>query len=340
MGSIVKSIGKAIKKVGKSIKKIVKKIAPALVVAAAVYTGVSLLGAGGTAGGIGSLSPTNFSAGLTRIGSFFGIGAAAPPVTELGTAGSLGVETVLPDTLLPTADTGLTVSAAGEAVTGNVGVDALAPAITNTFGTGADPALFSNITDPVASTATNVLSDAKSTISDFIFASNGEMSTGQALAYMTKMNMIKTGVDVALGLFDTSEQDLLEQKHKYDLEILDKQAEIEMKMQGISQAHDAAMQEAALEARYAYGAPSGGGSGTFTHPSLMPAGSQQMQRMPAGQMQLANLANQFTPQPVKQSIGQPTLGRSRTKNFETPVPSAASPRPPGLLTQAARKEIV
>lgn len=327
MGSIVKSIGKAIKKVGKSVKKIVKKIGPALVVAAAVYTGVALLGAGGMAGGIGSLSPANFSAGLGKIGSFFGIGAAP---TELGTAAGLG----------GTVDTGLTVSAAGEAVTGNVGVDALAPAITNTFGTGADPALFSSIADPVASTATNALSSSKSLISDLVFASNGEMSTGQALAYMAKLNMYKTGADIVLSLFDTSEQDLLEQKHKYDLEIMDKQAEIEMKMQGISQAHDAAMQEAALSAQYAYGAPSGGGSGTFTHPSLMPAGSQQMQRMPAGQMQLANLATQFTPQPAQQSIGQPTLGRSRTRNFQTPVPSAASPRPPGLLTQAARKEIV
>ena len=321
MGSIVKSIGKAIKKVGKSIKKIVKKIGPALVVAAAVYTGVALLGAGGLAGGIGSLSPTNFSVGLGEIGKFFGIGAAP---TELGTAGSLG----------GTVDTGLTVSATGEAVTEGVGVDTLA----NTFGAGVNPLTstadaFSGVS-AVGSTATDAV--AKSTISDFIFASNGEMSTGQALAYMAKLNLYKTVADIGLGFFDTSEQDLLEQKHKYDLELMDKQAEIEMKMQGSAQAHDAAMQEA----KYAYGAPSGGGSGTFTHPSLMPAGSQQMQRASAGQMQLANLATQFTPQPAQQSIGQPTLGRARTRNFEPPVPSAASPRPPGLLTQAARKEIV
>ena len=315
MGSIVKSIGKAIKKVGKSVKKIVKKIGPALVVAAAVYTGVSFLGAGGMAGGVGSLTPTNFTAGLSKIGKFFLPSLGEQAGTQTASAGTQGVETVLPDTLLPTA-----------------------------IATGVNPLTstadaFSGVS-AVGSTATNVLSSAKSTISDYIFASNGEMSTGQALAYMAKLNMYKTGADIVLSLFDTSEQDLLEQKHKYDLEIMDKQAEIEMKMQGISQAHDAAMQEAALEARYAYGAPSGGGSGTFTHPSLMPAGSQQMQRMPAGQMQLANLGTQFTPQPAQQSIGQPTLGRSRTRNFETPVPSAASPRPPGLLTQAARKEIV
>lgn len=319
MGSIVKSIGKAIKKVGKSVKKIVKKIGPALVVAAAVYTGVSFLGAGGMAGGVGSLTPTNFTAGLSKIGKFFlpslGEQTGTQAATSFSTEVGLGSATAI-------ADAGAAIAPSG--IGSSVG----------------DPSLYSSIADPVASTATNVLADAKSTISDFIFASNGEMSTGQALAYMTKMNMIKTGVDVALGLFDTSEQDLLEQKHKYDLEIMDKQAEIEMKMQGISQAHDAAMQEAALSAQYAYGAPSGGGSGTFTHPSLMPAGSQQMQRMPAGQMQLANLATQFTPQPAQQSIGQPTLGRARTRNFEPPVPSAASPRPPGLLTQAARKEIV
>ena len=55
MGSVVKSIGKAIKKVGKGIKKIVKKIGPALLVAAAVYAGVAFYGAGGLAGGVGSL---------------------------------------------------------------------------------------------------------------------------------------------------------------------------------------------------------------------------------------------------------------------------------------------
>ena len=315
MGSIVKSIGKAIKKVGKSVKKIVKKIGPALVVAAAVYTGVSFLGAGGMAGGVGSLTPTNFTKGLTEIGKFF-----LPSLGEQQAATSFSTEVGL-----------------GSA-------SAIADAAPTAIATGVNPLTstadaFSGVS-AVGSTATNVLSSAKSTISDYIFASNGEMSTGQALAYMAKLNMYKTGADIVLSLFDTSEQDLLEQKHKYDLEIMDKQAEIEMKMQGISQAHDAAMQEAALEARYAYGAPSGGGSGTFTHPSLMPAGSQQMQRMPAGQMQLANLGTQFTPQPAQQSIGQPTLGRSRTRNFETPVPSAASPRPPGLLTQAARKEIV
>lgn len=51
----------------------------------------------------------------------------------------------------------------------------------------------------VGSAATNAGSSVLSNIKDFIFASNGEMTTGQALAYMTKVNMIKTGVDVALG---------------------------------------------------------------------------------------------------------------------------------------------
>ena len=60
MGSIVKSIGKAIKKVGKGLKKVVKKIGPALLVAAAVYAGVAFYGAGSMAGGLGSLSTTNF----------------------------------------------------------------------------------------------------------------------------------------------------------------------------------------------------------------------------------------------------------------------------------------
>lgn len=329
MGSIVKSIGKAIKKVGKGIKKIVKKIGPALLVAAAVYTGVALLGAGGMAGGIGSLSPTNFSAGLTRIGSFFGIGdttsSGVSSVVPIGEAASLGgtVEAVVSPA--PVLADVISDFASGNAVTGVMNpLTSASDALSGVSGVG--------------SAATNAGSSVLSNIKDFIFASNGEMTTGQALAYMTKVNMIKTGVDVALGFFDTSEQDLLEQKHKYDLEIIDKQAGIESQMQASAQAHD----QSILDQKYAYGAPSGGGSGTFTHPSLMPAGSQQMQRMPSGQMQLANLATQFAPQQNAQyqSIGQPTLGRARTRNFENSVPSAASPRAPGLLTQAARKEIV
>ena len=47
MGSIVKSIGKTIKKIGKGISKFIKKIGPALILAAAVWTGVSMLGAAG-----------------------------------------------------------------------------------------------------------------------------------------------------------------------------------------------------------------------------------------------------------------------------------------------------
>jgi len=324
MGSIVKSIGKAIKKVGKGIKKIVKKIGPALLVAAAVYTGVALLGAGGMAGGIGSLAPSNFAAGLTRIGEFFGIGAATSSgvssVTPIGEAAGLGGTVEAP--VLADVISDFT---SGNAVTG----------VMNPL-TNASDAL-SGVSG-VGSAAPNAGSSVLSNIKDFIFASNGEMTTGQALAYMTKVNMVKTGVDVALGFFNTSEQDLLEQKHKYDLEIIDKQAGIESQMQASAQAHD----QSILDQKYAYGAPSGGGSGTFTHPSLMPAGSQQMQRMPSGQMQLANLATQFAPQQNAQyqSIGQPTLGRARTRNFENSVPSAASPRAPGLLTQAARKEIV
>ena len=331
MGSIVKSIGKAIKKVGKGIKKIVKKIGPALLVAAAVYTGVALLGAGGMAGGIGSLAPSNFSLGLTKIGEFFGIGAATSSgvssVTPIGEAASLG-GTVSPASI--TTELGASTSVMSDFASGNTVTGVMNPL------TSTSDAL-SGVSG-VGSAATNAGSSVLSNIKDFIFASNGEMTTGQALAYMTKLNMYKTGADLVLGFFDTSEQDLLEQKHKYDLEIIDKQAGIESQMQASAQAHD----QSILDQKYAYGAPSGGGSGTFTHPSLMPAGSQQMQRMPSGQMQLANLATQFAPQQNAQyqSIGQPTLGRARTRNFENSVPSAASPRAPGLLTQAARKEIV
>jgi len=68
MGSIVKSIGRTIKKIGKGIAKFVKKAAPYIILAAAVWAGVSMLGAGGFTG-VGTFSGTNFMKGLSTIGT-------------------------------------------------------------------------------------------------------------------------------------------------------------------------------------------------------------------------------------------------------------------------------
>ena len=169
MGSVVKSIGKAIKKVGKGIKKIVKKIGPALLVAAAVYTGVAFYGAGGMAGGIGSLTPTNFMAGIKKFGSFLmpqATGATGATGAGIGTAQSLA--------------TGMT-------------------------GSGWSGATSAAITGPETMAAMNTAT----TVSDWVGLNNAAgLTTAQALENMSKRSLFKWGIEAGLGLFDTSEEDL------------------------------------------------------------------------------------------------------------------------------------
>ena len=101
MGGIVKSIGKTIKKIGKGISKFIKKIGPALILAAAVWAGVSVFGAfsQGTlaSGGIfkSIFSTQNFGAGLTAIGK--GIGNALMPGTPFGSIMQQGAQAVVQD---------------------------------------------------------------------------------------------------------------------------------------------------------------------------------------------------------------------------------------------------
>ncbi len=147
MGSIVKSIGKTIKKIGKGISKFIKKIGPALILAAAVWTGVSMLGAGGFSG-MGTFSGANFMKGLTTIGS----SAKSFFMPQMGASESF---------------TDYKQRVGGAAARGG----------------GAVP------------------SDSQMR-SDYAKNISQGMTTGDALAYMTKMNLFSTGVKAIGGLLE------------------------------------------------------------------------------------------------------------------------------------------
>ena len=303
MGKIVKSIGKAIKKVGKGIKKIIKKIGPVLLIAAAVYAGVAFYGASlpgaAASSGLGKLSVTNFMAGISQLG------------------------TNVMGFVSPGGGTGAGLSAAPGMTTANV-LGALPGAGTQGAGT------FDAIAGPrnaVAATQglTTVGADAtaiKTWVSAAYTPASG-MTTGEALKYMTKWNMVRTGAEMAAGLFSDKEKDEFER------------------------------QKELLAMRYSYGAPSTDEQKAFLadNPNYFKGGdqgaapalqsSQARAQTPAwmGAQTQANLATDSpppSPYVTQQTIGQPTFGRRSTTQFETPATRTTASRPPGLLTQAAK----
>ena len=167
MGGIVKSIGKTVKKIGKGISKFIKKIGPALILAAAVWAGVSVFGAfsQGTlaSGGIfkSIFSTQNFGAGLTAIGK--GIGNALMPGTPFGSVMQQGAQAVVQD------------------------------------GAGM----------PDMSQTGNLVTQTVQKFGD------KDMSTSQALMYMTKMNLLATGFQTLAGLLDDSDEKAAALKYAY-----------------------------------------------------------------------------------------------------------------------------
>jgi hypothetical protein len=156
MGGIVKSIGRAVKKVGRGIKKFVRKVLPKVVLAAAIWAGVAMLGAGGMTGAFTSATgafdfgAANFMKGLSTIGTA-AKGFFMP---------SMGPQMSFAD------------YKAGE--------------LEGFEGFGDFP------------------SDAVLRRQYMDTVSQG-MSMGDALAYMTKMNLFSTGVKAAAGLMEPTE---------------------------------------------------------------------------------------------------------------------------------------
>jgi len=279
MGSIVKSIGKTIKKIGKGLKKVIKKIGPALLVAAAVYAGVAFYGASITgASGIGT---ANFSAGLKGMGQklmgFFS------PTGAAQTAGGAGI--------VPTMGEQAAATYAG----GNVlGEFATATAVTQ--GSAA------------ASGAV---------IKRYAMATAGGMTSGDALVYMTKMNMLATGAKMVAGFFDKSEEEqrqhekeLLSMKYAFGKPMTDEQKAFK------AEHPDWISQHAAMQPQDLYSSPN------------------QMQTQ-----MYASLPTQGTsPSPYvqQQTMGQPTFGRQASGAYGTSAPKAFSGTTPGLIKQGTQ----
>ena len=160
------------------------------------------------------------------------------------------------------------------------------------------------------------------TVKKFVGANMG-MSTGDALIYMTKMNMLATGVQMAAGFLDDSEEKMLEAERAAERE--------------------------SREHRYAYGAARTDEQKSWletnpdwmsTHPSLMPRPT-----VPTG-LQAQTIASTeqspFTtaPQPqmpMMQKIGEPTMGRQTTKYFETGLPKVAGPNTNGMISRGSQR---
>jgi len=287
MGSIVKSIGKAIKKVGKGIAKVVKKIWPALLVAAAVYTGVAFYGSTLAGASGATLGTSNFMAGLGAIGK--------------GVAGFFS----------PTGSAAATAGPTTQALASSGNVFA-----SGNLASTAGGAFASSVTTETAAAA--LAAKAPATLMSSVA---GGMSSGDALVYMTKMNMLATGVKMVAGFLDDSEKEQMQ--------------------------HDKEL----LSMRYAYGKPMTDEQKAWkaenpnwitNHPAIA-----STQRPPTtsfaanayGSQTMNALPSQTTAPPPyvqQQKIGQPTFGRGPARQFETPATRAMVSKGPGLITKGAQ----
>jgi|TARA_R110002020_G_scaffold78124_1_gene196651 hypothetical protein len=283
MGSIVKSIGKAISKIGKGIKKMIKKIGPALLLAAAVYAGVAFMGAGGTAGGIGSLSPSNFMNGLN----------------------------VIKDKVM-----GFITPSAGGAVQAAAGAtQAAAGGAAAATQMAAGPMSYLQAGTAGATTAAATTASANVIPQFMSAAANPAMSTGDALIYMTKMNMLQTGVQMVAGFFDNTEEE--QREHEKEL----------------------------LSMKYAYGSPTTDEQREWleSNPNwISQHPAQQQQQVNWGgtsPFQAAGMRMPSAPSPFVQGqkMGEPTFGRQGTRQFETTSPTALAARGPGMISQGTQQ---
>ena len=288
MGGIVKSIGKAISKFAKGVKKVIKKIWPVLLIAAAVYTGVAFYGSTLATASGATLGTSNFMGGLGAIGKSVA-GFFSPAGSAAATVG-------------PTTQ--------ALASSGNVFAS-------GNLASTAGGAFTSSVTTETAAAA--LAAKAPSTL---ISSVAGGMSSGEALVYMTKMNMLASGVKMVAGFLDDSE----EKQMQHDKEL--------------------------LAMRYAYGKPMTDEQKAWKaeNPNWItnhPAISSTQRRAPAtsfaanayGSQTMNALPSRTTPPPPyvqQQNIGQPTFGRRSTRQFETPATRAMVSKGPGLITKGTQ----
>jgi len=145
----------------------------------------------------------------------------------------------------------------------------------------------------------------------------GGMTSGDALVYMTKMNMLATGVKMVAGFFDKSEQE--QRQHEKEL----------------------------LSMKYAFGKPMGEEQEAYLaanpnwiseHPAMQQQDLYSSPNMMQSQV-MASLPTQGTaPSPYvqQQTIGQPTFGRQSTRAYGTTAPKAFSGTTPGLIKKGTQ----
>ena len=145
----------------------------------------------------------------------------------------------------------------------------------------------------------------------------GGMTSGDALVYMTKMNMLATGAKMVAGFFDKSEEE--QRQHEKEM----------------------------LSMKYAFGKPMTDEQKAFKaeHPDWMsqhPAMQTQDLYSSPNQMQTqmyASLPTQATsPSPYvqQQTMGQPTFGRQGTREYGTAAPRAFAGTTPGLIKRGTQ----
>jgi len=306
MGSIVKSIGKVIKKIGKGLKKVIKKIGPALLIAAAVYAGVAFYGASVT--GVSGLGTANFSAGLSSMGQklmgfFSPTGTAQVAGQGVGAAGQYGASISGGAGIVPTLGETAAAQFSGADILGEFNLGAAQVNLGSATAFMGDAAL------------TNVVK--QNIIKSYTSAVAGGMTSGDALVYMTKMNMLATGVKMVAGFFDKSEEE--QRKHEKEL----------------------------YSMKYAFGKPMTDEQKAFkdANPNWIaehPAMQQQDLYSSPNLMQsqaMANLPTQETvPSPYvqQQRIGQPTFGRQGTREYGPSTPKALAGTKPGLITKGTQ----
>jgi len=145
----------------------------------------------------------------------------------------------------------------------------------------------------------------------------GGMTSGDALVYMTKMNMLATGVKMVAGFFDKSE----EEQRQHEKEKLSMKYAFGKPMGEEQEAYLAANPDWIAEH------PAMQQQDLYSSPNLMQ--SKAMAGLPT-------LGTVPSPYVQQQTIGQPTFGRQGTREYGPSTPKALAGTKPGLITKGTQ----
>ena len=152
-----------------------------------------------------------------------------------------------------------------------------------------------------------------SVVKSYASAVAGGMTSGDALVYMTKMNMLATGAKMVAGFFDKSEEEqrqhekeLLSQRYAFGKPMTDEQKAFK------AEHPDWISQHAAMQSQDLYSSP-----------------NQMQTQMYAS---LPTQATAPSPYVQQQTIGQPTFGRQASG--ASPIAFAGTK--PGLIKQGTQ----